>query len=248
MAEDPTFTLPKPLELQGEENLEEWKAAIHNHFQWHRIRQYLTTDVPRPNAGNIDAVDIWEQARLKGKIIIQSTLTNKTIRNKLKNAGWNPVDDENPKDIYELILQVIPSTSEEALSSLYIEFATLNRTKYDSLSAFQTRTTHLKNRLEALNCLPPERGNVIVVINALKSTYPDWHNFLMYDFENKGLTWKKLMEDMSKRANHELSEMSLMTTKPRQNTLMSTPSQNTSSAPPRTQEKKRIFCSDEFGI
>ena len=35
----------------------------------------------------------------------------------------------------------------------------------------------------------------------------------MYNFENKDLTWKKLMEDMSKRANHKLSQMSLVATK-----------------------------------
>jgi hypothetical protein len=84
------------------------------------------------------------------------------------------------------------------------------------LPGFQSRVTYLKNHLRALECLPPEKGNLIIVINALKSTYP-WHNFLMYDFENKELTWKKLMEDISKRANHELSEMSLMGMKKPQN-------------------------------
>ena len=48
-----------------------------------------------------------------------------------------------------------------------------------------------------------------MVINALKSTYPDWHNFLIYDFENKDLTWKKLIQDILKRANHEHLEISL---------------------------------------
>jgi hypothetical protein len=102
MAEEASFTLPKLPQLLGEENLEEWKAAIYNHFQWYRIRHYLTTDVPQPADENVIAA--WEQARLKGKIIIHSTLTNKTIRNKLRNAGWSPFDDENPKAIYDLIL------------------------------------------------------------------------------------------------------------------------------------------------
>jgi hypothetical protein len=136
MAEEPTFTLPKPPQLLGEENLEEWKATIHDHFKWHDILQHLTDDIPEPPADNATAHKAWKQARLKGKIIICSTLTNKTVRDKLKNSGWNPVDDSNPKAIYKLVLQVIPSTSEEALSSLYIEFSTLNRAKYDSLSAF----------------------------------------------------------------------------------------------------------------
>jgi len=48
MADETTFTLPKILQLLGEENLEEWKAAIHNHFEWYDILQYLTDNVPEP--------------------------------------------------------------------------------------------------------------------------------------------------------------------------------------------------------
>ena len=208
MADEVTFTLPKPPILLGEENLEEWKAAIHNHFEWYNIEDYLLQSINEPV--ELDERKKWKHSRLQGKIIIHSTLTNKAVRDKLKNAGWNPLNDSDPKELYELVLRIVPSTSEEALSSLYLEFSSLNRNKYDSLSAFQTRVTCLKNRLEALNCLPPEKGNLIIVINALKTTYPDWHNFLMYDFENKELTWKKLMEDISKRATHELSQMSLL--------------------------------------
>ena len=242
MAEETTFALPKIPQLLGEENLEEWKAAIHNHFEWYDILQYLTDNVPQP-ADDAQAQKAWRQARLKGKITIHSSLNNKTVRDKLKNSGWNPVEDTDPKAIYELVLRVIPSTSEEALSSLYVEFCTLNRAKYDSLTAFQTRVTYLKGRLEALDCLPPEKGNLIVVINALKSTYPDWHNFLMYDFENKDLTWKKLMQDMSKRANHELSEMSLVATKPRTSKTIDDNTNTTANSNPNS-KRTRILCKD----
>ena len=244
MTEETTFTLPKIPQLLGEENLEEWKASIRNHFEWYDILQYLTSDVPEPPATDDQARKVWKQARLKGKITIHSTLSNKTVRDKLKNSGWNPVEDADPKAIYELVLSVIPSTSEEALSSLYVEFCTLDRAKYDSLTAFQTRVTYLKSRLEALDCLPPEKGNLIVVINALKSTYPDWHNFLIYDFENKDLTWKKLMQDMSKRANHELSEMSLVTTK-LQNSKSSDNNTNSNTANLNSNANEtRVFCKD----
>jgi hypothetical protein len=90
--------------------------------------------------------------------------------------------------------------------SLYVELSTINRAKYDSLTAFQDRVTYLKTRLETLNCAPTERGCVILVITTLKTTYPDWFNFLSYDFERGVVTWTKLMEDISKRANHELTE------------------------------------------
>jgi hypothetical protein len=68
------------------------------------------------------------------------------------------MEDANPKDIYDLVLRAMPATSEEALSSLYVEFCGLDRTKYDSLSAFENRVTYLKSRLEALECVPPEKG------------------------------------------------------------------------------------------
>jgi hypothetical protein len=50
MAEETTFTLPKIPQLLGEENLEEWKAAIHNHFEWYNILKYLLDDIPEPPA------------------------------------------------------------------------------------------------------------------------------------------------------------------------------------------------------
>jgi hypothetical protein len=151
-----TFKLPKPPILIGEENLEEWKAAIHNHFEWYDILQYLTSTIAEPSSAA--GRRTWRQDRLKGKIIIHSTLTNKTVRDKLKNSGWNPVEHSDPKAIYDLVLRIIPSTSEEALSSLYLEFTSLNRSKYDSLSAFQTRVTYLKSRLEALRLPTTEKG------------------------------------------------------------------------------------------
>ena len=125
MAEETSFVLPKIPQLLGEENLEEWKAAIHNHFEWYDILNHLRTDIPQPQ--DPQAQKSWRQARLKGKITIHSSFNNKTVRDKLKNAGWNPLNDTNPRDIYDLILRVIPSTSEEALSALYIEFCNIDR-------------------------------------------------------------------------------------------------------------------------
>ena len=50
IVEELTFTLPKIPQLLGEENLEEWKAAIHSHFEWYDIIQCLTDDIPEPPA------------------------------------------------------------------------------------------------------------------------------------------------------------------------------------------------------
>jgi hypothetical protein len=87
MAEETSFSLPKPPQLLGEENLEEWKAAIHNHFEWYDILQYLTDEIPEPPTADAPVHRVWKQARLKGKITIHSTLINKTVRDKLKNSG-----------------------------------------------------------------------------------------------------------------------------------------------------------------
>jgi hypothetical protein len=87
IAEETTFTLPKIPQLLGEENLEEWKAAIHNHFEWYDILKYLLDDILEPPKDNTQARKTWKQARLKGKITIHFTLNSKTVRDKLKNSG-----------------------------------------------------------------------------------------------------------------------------------------------------------------
>jgi hypothetical protein len=53
MADDINFTLPKPPQLLTDENLEEWKAAIHNHLEWYNIIEHLTTGIPEPPAANV---------------------------------------------------------------------------------------------------------------------------------------------------------------------------------------------------
>ena len=65
----------------------------------------------------------------------------------------------------------------------------------------------------------------------------------MYDFENKELTWKKLMEDISKRTNYELSQISLITIKPINNSksnqkpLLTLNTQN-------TRNENKVFCNN----
>ena len=136
MVEETTFTLPKILQLLGEENLEEWKAAIYNHFKQYDILQYLIGNILEPPIDNAQVQKAQKQARLKGKITIHSLLNNKIVRDKLKNSSQNLVEDTNPKAIYKLVLRVILSTSKEALSSLYVEFYILDCAKYNSLTAF----------------------------------------------------------------------------------------------------------------
>ena len=152
--------------------------------------------------------------------------------------------DVLPKELYDQILQIVPATSDDALVSLYEEFVALDRTAYDSLSAFQTRVTYLKNRLEVLGYLPPEKGNIIVVMKAIKSTYPEWHGFLMYDFEKDTLTWKSLMKEMAKRASAELAQMSLVSLTKKSTISSASNSAGTPTEPQPTQDKPKV---DRFG-
>ena len=46
MADENSFSLPKIPQLLGDENLEEWKAAIKYHFQWYDIYNHLTANIP----------------------------------------------------------------------------------------------------------------------------------------------------------------------------------------------------------
>ena len=48
MVEETVFTLPKIPALQGEENLDEWRSAVRNHFKWHDIYDHITSEIPQP--------------------------------------------------------------------------------------------------------------------------------------------------------------------------------------------------------
>lgn len=209
--------MPGPIpQLEGESNIEEWAASIRNYFRWNSIEKYLTTNVtPPPNPTSTSAIMRahyiqWQRDMSNGRVVISNSLLNKNVQGRLRSAGWTREDkDITPKDLFDLVLKVISNTHETAFSSLVLEFCTLERAKYQSLEAFQTRVTFLKGRLEELKGSPPEKANMVLVIDALKMTYPEWYSSLIYEFDKGRLTWNKLMEEISKRASDERSVMGL---------------------------------------
>ena len=56
---------------------------------------------------------------------------------KLEIAGWNCLEERNPKVIYDLIKRVIPKTLEDIIGQLIIQFAYLDCTKFTNLEEFQ---------------------------------------------------------------------------------------------------------------
>jgi hypothetical protein len=179
------FSLPKVPQLLGEENLKAWKDAINQHFMWYDIEEYLTTDVQEPQ--NQNERRQWIRNRLKGTIIINGSLYNKAIADKLNISGFK-TDEMNPKVLYNHILRVIPTTSETSARDLFMELVTMNRNKYDSLIVYQSRYVYLRDKLNNIGLHLEDRGYIILTIEGLRQSNPSWYTFWIYELEKGTLT------------------------------------------------------------
>ena len=73
------------------------------------------------------------------------------IQQKLLNYEWDP-DEQNPRTVYDLILKVIPTLSEDAVGELMLELSRMERKNYDSMEKYQNCLQFLRRRLKELDC------------------------------------------------------------------------------------------------
>lgn len=135
------FEIPKIHLLRGEENITDWELQLFNTLKWHGLIEYITTDVPEP-ADPTENLK-WKRNRLATNLLMVPSLEK--VSAKLETAGWDKLKEDNPKVIYDLVKKVISKTTEDALSSLVVEFSHLDRAKFSSLEEFQKRAQWLKN-------------------------------------------------------------------------------------------------------
>jgi hypothetical protein len=115
--------------------------------------------------------------------------------------------------MYDHILRVILTTSEASIRDLIMEMVTINRNKYDSLIAYQSRLVYLRDKLKNIGVQFDDRAHIILAIEGLRQTYPNWYFFWIYEFEKGTLTWESLMEDLLKKGSTEISRMSMRQSK-----------------------------------
>jgi hypothetical protein len=186
--------VPPPLPLlKGQDDLEIWVPVLIQTFRYWGIEEYLFKD----------STEISKTVQNKAFGMILMTNSVAPVMSELRNAGWS-VDktDQDPKDLYDLILKVIPDVPD--FDSAVDEFNNLDVNDHATLSDFQFEAQRLRNKVQLGEDHPEiETWGVRDVVMALKEGREVFHYSLMGEMIAGRLTWTRLMKKIDAQIAHE---------------------------------------------
>ncbi|KAK0713409.1 hypothetical protein B0T26DRAFT_650382, partial [Lasiosphaeria miniovina] len=143
----------------------------------------------------------WRMNRAVIAAMINNSLSQ-TVHERLVARGWDP-REQNPKVTYELIKEVIPRLSQEAVMDFVVEFVKIERPAFATMQAFLTRLRFLYKKITDSKAGVTEEFHVNLLVAKLKKTYPDRHLFWLNGLKEKTLTWQKLNQELEEIAATE---------------------------------------------
>jgi hypothetical protein len=186
--------------LTGEGNLPTWRSVVRRSFIMNGLWEYLVTDIPKPT--NPEELKKWTRDRVQASLILQKSLLHPHIERMLVNNGLD-MEEDDPKAIWDLVNQVIPTVTKASMSSLLYEFTRLDRKSFGTLFDYINKVQEINKRLKSTGCDLQESVIIAMTLWGLKSTYPNDHNFWIRGFETGTLKWAELMKELGRIALDE---------------------------------------------
>jgi hypothetical protein len=193
-----TMDLPKLIKLEGEANLQHWKRLLQRHLTLLDLEKYILEDQGITEAN--------KKERNKALLFIESSLSQEA-QNRLRSGGSKEFHD-NPKDLYDDILRILPMQSENAIAEMIDEFCSIRRKTFTTFHKFLDRLQHLRMRIRQLI---PEFVDSICVWIALSSVkeYHFYSTLMVAKKENK-LKWEDFTRQLLVEANREGADTTLL--------------------------------------
>ncbi|KAK4148332.1 hypothetical protein C8A00DRAFT_39159, partial [Chaetomidium leptoderma] len=186
--------------LTGEDNLPTWKSVVRRSFIMNGLWEYLVTDIPEP--ADPEKLKEWTRDRVQASLILQKSLLNPHIERMLVNNGLD-MEEDDPKAIWDLVNQVVPTVTKASMSSLLYEFTRLDRKSFATLFDYINKVQEINKRLKSTGCDLQENVIIAITLWGLKSTYPNDHSFWIRAFETGTLKWAELMKELGRIALDE---------------------------------------------
>ncbi|OIW27133.1 hypothetical protein CONLIGDRAFT_682212 [Coniochaeta ligniaria NRRL 30616] len=188
-------TLPPIPALRGEENPQEWKSLLLHTLEFHNMASCVLKT----------SAEVSKTNREKAYAFILILQSISQVRDRLANAGWDfNTMDQDPKDLYDLILRTIPNTGAAVSNAWAIvggfvhNFTHTKPSKFTSFEAYHAYVQYSKQCLSEVNCAVPDKLAICIVLNALKEYNLKWYSMLARQVP--GLTWSQLMQEMGREA------------------------------------------------
>ncbi|KAI1658790.1 hypothetical protein F4813DRAFT_388556 [Daldinia decipiens] len=109
-------------------------------------------------------------------------------------AGWKE-DEEDPKDLYDLVLSTIPESSEHSIPRLFYKLMDL-KVDDTTLLNYSIKVQEITSRLQQLGLPIDDKIKILMVMRKIKSNHSRWHSSLERDLYGGTLTWESFMLDI----------------------------------------------------
>jgi len=190
--------IPSINKISKEEDFPAWREHFLYTMAQFGLTKYVDSDVSEPD--NPAAHATWQEDRTAVDNYIRNHIGDNKILRRLEDMGWTPrvVD---PKSTYDFLAKYFEGTSSDSFALLNREFANIDRSKFASMEAFQSRVGHLRTRLNTPSspwAALTDTAYVWMALKGIENYYPDLYNRMVVSVENKTLTWNGLMEEFQK--------------------------------------------------
>ncbi|KAK3360925.1 hypothetical protein B0T24DRAFT_539700 [Lasiosphaeria ovina] len=197
--------------LEGEKNLQQWDGALWALLNIYDLQKYIleevkepevTEDTPPEQAALVpQAKKDWRTNRAIVVALINNSLSPR-VHEKLIARNWDPRGTD-PKVTYDLIKEVIPRITQEAVLGFIAEYVRLDRQSFTTMQAYLTRVRFLFNKINELKADISETFHINLLIINLKKSYPERHLFWLNGLKEKTLTSQKLNAELEEIATSE---------------------------------------------
>ncbi|KAI2780915.1 hypothetical protein F4815DRAFT_498985 [Daldinia loculata] len=175
--EEPSFQFPSVPQLTGEGDLKAWKRHIYQSCIYYGLEGFLLGTEPKPK--DVNEVPRWRKRRVHCMALITHSLRTPAIAAQLEMAGWEE-DEEDPKELYDLVLSVIPKSSEHSIPKLFYQLIDL-KVADTTLLDYSIKVQEITSRIQQLGLPIDDRIKILMVMRKIKSDRPRWHSFLKKD-------------------------------------------------------------------
>lgn len=180
-----------------------------DHAEHGGFEHFYTTKVPRP-AGleDSDAVVKWKRIRSLARALLTSS--TRQVHTRLESAGWDRDTMRDPKEIWDIILKTIPTTSELNKCNLVTQWVNMTLEPGMTLENFNVQFVQRANKLDQLGMKQTGDFKTSLLLNKIQSRYPDWHRMIEWKVLHDEVKWKDVQEEVHRKASAEVADRTMM--------------------------------------
>ncbi|KAL8290954.1 hypothetical protein RB600_006432 [Gaeumannomyces tritici] len=163
-------------ELLGPSNLEAWKRTVKVHLTASRNIAFIGPNTPLKPQGAEDSDDVgkWLSRRTMTWYSMRSTIDKVVVE--LEKNNWDrrkDDEDQNPKALWDKVLETIGKTADSRVDDLIDEHYSLTVEKFrGDVKKYTDRWLEVKQALDQAEVVIPQRALMRSLVNGLSSSYP----------------------------------------------------------------------------